>query len=268
MTLLGVVLLIWICGLLIQSRTALKWPQTKGHVVSSSLTINHLFNFIKLNADPVRWYGTDVQYEYTVDGGLYISNRVAVSDFKSRNPRAALAMMNKYRHYQDVIVHYNPDDPLQAILEPENMGDIFIPAMVGVLLVILGFFTLYDQSVEVNTRGRDNYLKEGNIYQNLGNFNEALNEYSKFIEISPYLTAGYINRGNVYIDLEQWDLAITDFNKAISIDPVNAFIYFSRGNAYLGNKEYTKAWADMQKAIDMGFNVRPQILEKIKKGLQ
>lgn len=266
-TLIGFAILLWICILMIESRTELKWTQTKGHVIDSSLTIKHLSRFMNSNADPLRWYGVDVQYEYTVDGGLYLSNRLAIQEIKTRNAKTALNIMNKYRRNREVIVYYNPDDPLKTVIEPENIGDIAIPLLLAGLMVIIGLFVLYESSMEVKTRGRDSYLNQGNTYQQQGRYDEALNEYNKFIEITPTVVTGYVNRGNVYIDKGYWDLAIADFNKAISIDPINPLVYYSRGNAYLGNKQFDKAWADMQKAIELGFNVRPQILEKIKNGL-
>jgi tetratricopeptide (TPR) repeat protein len=267
MTIGAVVLLCWVCGLFIESRDVLKWPQTKGHVISSTLTITHLPQFLNFSDDPLRWYGTDVQYEYTVGDGLYTAHRVAIRDSLTQSSKSALKIMNKYRHQSSVIVFYNPSNPGQAILEPANIGDIFVPLLCGGLLVFLWFITFFNASADVVTLRPNDSLHWGNVYQQQGKLDQALNEYNKIIHTSPYLAIGYVSRGSVYLQQGRWELAILDFNKAIVIDPVAAIVYFNRANAYLGNKQYDKAWEDMHKAMEMGFKVKPEILERIKKNL-
>ncbi len=259
-----VVISFWICSLLIESRDALKWPQTKGKVLSSLLTIDHLPKFIDFGSDPMRWYGTDVHYEYSVGDRTYISNKVAIRDGTARNPRGALKEMNKYRRQHQVTVFYNPANPQQAVLEPANIGDINIPLMVGVLLVFLWMFAFFDQPVEVNTRWGSDYSSRGNTFQKQGKLDEALNEFNKIIELNPRLVQGYKSRGGLYLQQGKWDDAITDFNQVLLIDPVDASVYFNRANAYLGKEQYDKAWEDMQKAMELGLKVKPEILERIK----
>ena len=159
----GVAILFWACSLLIESRDAVHWPQIKGQVISSLLTIDHLPKLIDPSDDPTRWYGTDVQYKYSVGDRTYLSNRVSFQDGGVRSPQSALKVMNKYRHQHKVVVYYNPANPQQAVLEPANIGDILIPLMVGVLLALGGLFILYQQSLEVKTGDIDSYFQQGNI---------------------------------------------------------------------------------------------------------
>jgi tetratricopeptide (TPR) repeat protein len=266
-TVAGVSILCWVCSLLIESRGALNWPQTKGQAVSSLLTITHLPKFIDTSDDPMRWYGTDVQYEYSVGYMAYSSNRVSFRDEGVRGPKTALKVMNKYRHHHDVTVYYNPANPKEAVLEPSNIGDILTPLMVGGLLALVGLFFLFEQFSEFKIQGAENHLHWGNIYQKQRKFDQALNEFNKIVEISPNLAQGYKSRGSLYLQQGKWDLAIADFNQAISIDPIDALVYFNRANAYVGQKQYDKALGSMQKAMELGFKVKPEILEEIKKGL-
>ena len=178
----------------------------------------------------------------------------------------ALKVMNKYRFHHDVIVYYDPKDPQQAVLQPGDTGEIFIPFIVGGLLVLFGVLTLYGQSLEIN-RGNESHIYQGQIYQNQGKMSEALWEYSQAIKINPYLARGYSCRGGLYLQQENWDQAIADFSWALSIDPKDAFVYFTLANAYLGKKQYDKALVNMQKAMELGFEVKPEILEYINKKL-
>jgi tetratricopeptide (TPR) repeat protein len=214
-----------------------------------------------------RLYRADVQYEYTVGDGRYSSNRVTFQDKASRDLGNALKVMNKYRHQRNVMVYYNSQDPEQAILEPANIGDMTIPLMMGGLFAFLGMFALYQQSLEIKTRGIESYLYQGQSYQKQGRFNEALMEFNKIIELRPHIIIGYFSRGCLYLQEDRWDEAIADLNQAMRIDPTDPLIRFNRGNAYIGKKQYDKAWEDMQKAMDMGFKVKPEILENLKKNM-
>ena len=71
----------------------------------------------------------------------------------------------------------------------------------------------------------------------------------------------YINRGVAYADKHEYDRAITDYTKAIEIDPRDALAYFNRGNAYRDKGEYDRANADYTRAIEInppGFRLRSQ----------
>lgn len=262
----GLVILYWSCCILEQSREALNWPQTKGHIISSLLTVRHYPKFIDPSAAPARLYGTQVQYEYTVGDGLYLSDRLAFQKDDTRDPKEALKVMNKYRRLHEVTVYYDPKNPQESVLQPSYMGDIYIPFIIGGLLTFLGLISFYSRSLEFN-HGKYFNIHQGDIYQNQEKFEEALREYNQFIRINPNLALGYTSRGNLYLRQKSWDKAIADFNQAIAIDPKNALIYFSLANAYLGKKQYDKAWVNMNTARENGFNVAPEILEDIKKKL-
>ena len=264
---LGFAILFWIFSLVVESRSAIKWPKARGQMISSLLFIKHLPKFVDSSADPTRWYGADVQYEYSVGDNTYVSNRLSFAVWGTRNPKDALREMNKYRHLNEVTVYYDPANPQSSVLEPTDIGDITIPLMIGALLAFWGIVFLYDESLVIKTRGRENYLHLGNAYEREGKFEEALNEYNKLIEIGPYLAQGYKSRGNLYLQHDKWDEAITDFNQAISIDPYDSLVHFNRAKAYLGKEQYEKAWTGVQKAMELGFTIKSEILEEIKTGL-
>jgi len=266
-TVTGIAILFWICCLLVASRDATQWIQTKGQVVSSLLTIDHLPKFVDLRDDPTRWYGSDVLYEYSVGDITYLSNKVSMNDGSVRSPQSALKVMNKYRHQHEVTVYFNPSNPKQAVLEPWNIGDIYLQLMVGGLFTILGLFYFYEHSLETKPWGVDNHLRWGSIYQKQGKLDLALGEFNKVIELNPHMIQGYKSRGGFYLEQGNWDLAIADYIEANYIDPTDASVYFNRAQAYLGNKQYDKALVDIEKAQEKGFKVKPEILQEIKKGL-
>lgn len=266
-TALGIAILSWIFLTFSESQTALKWPQTKGQVVSSSLFIKHLPAFVDQNPDPLRWYGADVQYKYTVGGNLYVSHRVSLNSWGVRSPMAALKVMNKYRKQHEVTVYYDPANPAKALLEPGDIGEIAWPLLIGGLLVFFGFYFLFNESIEVKPHRDDMHIRRGDAYRKQNKFHAALYEYNKYLEVNPSLAQGYKSRGELYLEQGYWDQAIANFDQASMIDPGDGRIYYNRANAYLGKRQCDKAWDDMQKAIELGIIVKPEILAEIQKGL-
>ena len=61
----------------------------------------------------------------------------------------------------------------------------------------------------------------------------------------------YNNRGVAYAKKGEYDKAITDYNKAIELNPEYARAYYNRGNAYAEKGEHDKATADYNKAIEI-----------------
>jgi len=267
MTGTGIAILIWCFNILILSRESLNWSQTNGHVLSSSLTIDHLPKFLYHGDDPSRWYGTQVQYEYSVGDDTYMSNRLSFQRWGVRNPKEPLKEMNKYRRHHQVKVYYDPNDPKEAVLERGGIEDVFIPLMIGGVLTFWGLVAYWGKSLEIKGKGPDSFLIQGHIYQNQGKFEAALLEYNQAVKINPYSALGYNSRGNLYLEHKYWDHAIADLKQAIACDPRDAFVYFSLANAYLGKEQYDHAWAYMQKAMSMGYKVDPPIVEDIKKKL-
>ena len=118
-------------------------------MISSGLTINHLPKFIDPRADPARWYGTQVEYEYKVGDQTYISDRLSFREADSPNPQDALKVMNKYRREHEVTVFYDPKNPQEAVLQPGYIGgDFYIILMIGGLLALGGIGIFYSQSLE------------------------------------------------------------------------------------------------------------------------
>jgi len=265
-TIVGIFLLYQGCWILKQSRDALSWPQTKGHMIEASLAIDHLPKFIDTRQDPARWYGTEVRYEYTVADQMYVSDRLSFDYGGNRNPKEALKVLHKYRQHHEVPVYYNPKDPNESVLEPGNVDNVYLLLVIGGLLAFMGIFAFYGRSLEYNPK-KENYIHQGDVYQNQEKFEEAILQYSYAISANPSVSQGYSRRGGVYLQLENWDRAIADFSETVAIDPKDAVAYFALGKAFLGKGRYDLAGANMQKAMDNGFNVDPGIMESIKRNL-
>ena len=91
--------------------------------------------------------------------------------------------------------------------------------------------------------------KRGNAHLDQRNYEGAIEEYSKAIEINPDYVHAYNNRGNIYRRQGEYEKAIEDFSQAIRINPDYAWAYNNRGSTYSRQGEYEKAIEDYSQAI-------------------
>jgi TonB family protein len=84
-----------------------------------------------------------------------------------------------------------------------------------------------------------------------GEYDLAIVDYNKAIELKPDDAATYLNRGLAFYNKKSYDLAINDFNKAIELNPNEAAAYMNRGESYEKQGNSAKALADYQKAVEL-----------------
>jgi len=99
----------------------------------------------------------------------------------------------------------------------------------------------------------DKYHRQANAYSEKGDYDNAIANYNKAIELNPESSraAIYYNRGIAYSKKNDFDRAIADYNKAIEINPNDAEIYFNRGGAYYRKGDIDKAISDTNKASEI-----------------
>ncbi len=97
-----------------------------------------------------------------------------------------------------------------------------------------------------------------------GDYDKAISDFSKAIEIDPRLAEAYLNRGIGYGSKDLHDQAISDFNKAIELNTEYAKAYNNRAIACYYKGEYDKAWEDVHKAQSLGYQVHPEFLKALR----
>jgi cell division protein FtsZ len=108
-----------------------------------------------------------------------------------------------------------------------------------------------DLSAAIASGDDSAYSCRGLAYQENGEFDKAVADFTKYIEKYPDVVSTYWDRGEVYIRSKEYDKAIADYDKAVEIDPNNDVCYRARGVAYLEMGESEKAISDLNRAIEL-----------------
>ena len=97
----------------------------------------------------------------------------------------------------------------------------------------------------------DDYNNSGIAYSSQGQYDLAINDFTKAIELGKINPTSYYNRGNAYYSKGQFDLAIKDLSKAIELHRRNENFYYNRAKVYTSNGQYDLASKDLNKAIEI-----------------
>lgn len=99
----------------------------------------------------------------------------------------------------------------------------------------------------------DIILLRGRTFYHIKDFQSAIKDLSKVIELNPELYSAYFYRAKVKEELKDNYGAITDYTKALN-DQKFTDAYYSRGKLRLALKEYNAAAKDFSKAINLKSN--------------
>jgi Flp pilus assembly protein TadD len=109
----------------------------------------------------------------------------------------------------------------------------------------------FTNAIQANPNYSNVYWYRGLSYENLGQYQTAINDYDKAIQLDPNEAQLYNNRAITYEKLGQDQNAINDYTKAIQLDPSNAKTYHNRGYSYSSLGQNQLAIADYTKAIQL-----------------
>ncbi len=113
-----------------------------------------------------------------------------------------------------------------------------------------------NQSIELKRDWEISYFYRAVAYQALGEFNDALLDYTKAIQLNPRMTDAYYNRAYINLtrkDIQNPDLqkTVEDLNKALELDPkfIDALYAMAAAQKKLGN--YHTALEYLEKLIQI-----------------
>ena len=95
----------------------------------------------------------------------------------------------------------------------------------------------------------------GVIFQQFGHYEKAANEYKFVIQKEPDIKEAHENLGIIYTNnLIDYQRAIEEFSKTIELDSLDHTAYYNRGYVYEKLKNYAKATENYQKCLKIHPN--------------
>ena len=118
------------------------------------------------------------------------------------------------------------------------------------------------------------FVELGKVFKDCEAYLIALEHLNKAISLSflpinkQRLVEAYDLRGNTKLFLSQYEGAIIDYSKAIELEPKDAYLYFFRGLSYESLELYGDALKDFQMSLklDPDFEMAIHMIDQIKKG--
>jgi tetratricopeptide (TPR) repeat protein len=111
----------------------------------------------------------------------------------------------------------------------------------------------YDKAVELHPH-YNTYNHRGLFKADIHDYEGALLDYDKTIELRPNDSIGYNNRGLTRKELKDYQGALADYDQAIALEPENGGYYFNKSQIYYAQGDYPKAFEAIQEAVIRGPN--------------
>lgn len=160
---------------------------------------------------------------------------------------------------------------LNPVEQSRSMADIRAKIQPEDISLDVEKFNLSKEQLEINvywfSYNVDDIIDLGISYFKSKNYQQAIAEYTKAIQIDPNNTDTYNNRGFAYYKLKDYQNAITDYNAAIKLNPNYAYAYNNSGLVYYEYGNIDEAIELLQKAISIkactNDNIESQLHSKL-----
>lgn len=127
------------------------------------------------------------------------------------------------------------------------MNPYLIFISIGVIFLIIGIIIGKQQT----TNGLKTLLRNGIKAKERKDFNTAIINLNKAIELDSCCLEAYFYRGGIYLEQEQYIEAIADYTKSIEIEPRSQCAYLSRGIANEHLRRFPESMSDYTKAMNL-----------------
>ena len=109
----------------------------------------------------------------------------------------------------------------------------------------------YTRAININSDNEIAYGNRAYAYYHIGERKLAFRDIDKAIELNAKEEMAYYNRGTMYFEDGRYQEAINDFSMALRLKPKYSEAYYNRGCAYKALGNYSLAIADFSKSIEI-----------------
>lgn len=107
----------------------------------------------------------------------------------------------------------------------------------------------YTKALNLDPFYAEAYNNRSTAHLLMANYGEAVTDCTQALKLAPDFVAAYVNRGIAYTGLRNYEQALADYNKALELSPKNAYAFYNRGNTHLWMTKYQEAITDYSQAI-------------------
>jgi tetratricopeptide (TPR) repeat protein len=108
---------------------------------------------------------------------------------------------------------------------------------------------MYRQGLERGADDVDAHYGIALVFEALEKNQEAIDHYSRVIELAPDLPLGYVSRGQIYLAARKNERALLDFDEAVKVDPTSVEGFLGRGQVFEAQEFYNEAIVEYECAI-------------------
>jgi len=109
----------------------------------------------------------------------------------------------------------------------------------------------FRKAIELNPKLGEAYNNLGLTYCDAGMLNESMQTLNDAIKIDPKMDKAYYNMGNTFAKAGDFNKAIEWYNKAVALNADYSDAYNNIGNSYAAMKDYAKAIESYKKVIQI-----------------
>jgi hypothetical protein len=116
------------------------WPSIEGQVAAATVEVS-----VSTDSDGMtsRQYTPKVVYNYLIGGKQYSSDQVNIGSKWHYPTQARAEAKLNYQAGQRVNVYYNPENPLQAVLEPGSTRGAWGTLLIGIVFSVAGVVIVF-----------------------------------------------------------------------------------------------------------------------------
>lgn len=107
------------------------------------------------------------------------------------------------------------------------------------------------RAVDLNPKFAEPYFNRGLAYLNLKSFDKAVAEFNEALDREPEYASAYYNRGLVLQKKRKFELAIQDYSKTIALQPEHKQAHYRLGEAYIRQNRHTDALVEFDKVLQL-----------------
>ncbi|CAD8105976.1 unnamed protein product [Paramecium primaurelia] len=163
-------------------------------------------------------------------------------------------------NFNEVILDYSKSieiNPQYSVAYNNRVLVMYMQIVENLMMLLSIVQKQYNQMLMLFIQELKQFQKTSKCLQKLRKHEEAINDYSKALQLNSKHAAAHYNRGLIYSHQEMFEKAIIDYSKAIEILPTNPLYYFSFDFFYFSLKYFNQANQNIQKRQ---FNVHQKQL--------